>query len=117
MGKCRCERAGLMQAHVKLLETASGAEITLDGRRIINFAGSAYLGIAREPSLIRAGVEALEQHGARAFTPPYFGVITQPHLEVEAEAATFFGAAAALYISSGYLLGLTVVGGLRDRFD
>jgi glycine C-acetyltransferase/8-amino-7-oxononanoate synthase len=102
---------------MKSLESASGAEIMLNGRKIINFAASAYLGIAREPALIQAGIEALNRYGARALMPPYFGVVTQPHTDVETEAAEFFGTPAAIYLSSGYLIGLTVLSGLRDRFD
>jgi 8-amino-7-oxononanoate synthase len=102
---------------LKRLESPSGAEIVLDGRRVINFTASAYLGLGREPALIEAGVEALKRFGARAFMPPYFGVVTEPHLQVEAEAAKFFGTPAALYLSSGYLLGLTALSGLRNRFD
>jgi 8-amino-7-oxononanoate synthase len=99
------------------LQTPAGAEIVVDGRKVISFAASPYLGIAREPSLIEAGVDALRRFGARAFMPPSYGLVTQPHLDVEAEAADFFGTTAAIYLSSGYLLGMTALTGLRARFD
>lgn len=103
--------------HMRKLETAGGAEITLDGRNVTNFAGSAYLGVARHDSLISAGVEALQQFGARPLIPPAYGLITQPHLEVESESARFFGTPAAIYLPSGYLIGLAALTGLRGKFD
>jgi 7-keto-8-aminopelargonate synthetase-like enzyme len=102
---------------MQMLETAAGAQIKLDGRDIVNFAGSAYLGLAQHPDLINAGLEAIRRFGARPLMPPAYGLITQPHLDVETESARFFGTAASVYLPSGYLLGLATLTGLRSRFD
>jgi 7-keto-8-aminopelargonate synthetase-like enzyme len=102
---------------VRKLESATAAEIVVDGRTIVNFAGSPYLGISRDPALISAATDALRKYGARAYIPPEHGLVTQPHLDVESESAKFFGTASALYLASGYLLGLTVLTGHRSRFD
>jgi 7-keto-8-aminopelargonate synthetase-like enzyme len=99
------------------LQSSTGAEILIDGKNVVNFAGSAYLGIALEPSLIAAATEALQRFGARVHIPPEYGMEIQPHLDVETESARFFGAPAAIYLATGYLIGLAVLTGLRLRFD
>jgi 8-amino-7-oxononanoate synthase len=106
-----------MRTTFEVLESPTAADISLSGRRVVNFAGSAYLGIANDPSLIAAGEDALRRYGARAHLPRHYGVITQPQIEVEEESTRFFATSSALYLASGYLLGLTVLTGLRDRYD
>ena len=101
----------------KSLQSPTCAEMLLDGRRVINFAGSAYLGIARDPALLTAASEALQQYGARVHIPLEYGVLTPPQAEVERVAADFFGAPAAIYLASGYFVGLAVLTGLHARFD
>jgi 8-amino-7-oxononanoate synthase len=106
-----------MTVHVEALETPTNALMMLGGRQVCNFAGSAYLGISREPELIQPAVDALHRYGARVHLTPEFGVSVAPHVEVERQAASFFGTTEALYISSGYLLGLAALTGLRSQFD
>jgi 8-amino-7-oxononanoate synthase len=102
---------------MRTLETPTNAVMSLDGRPVINFAGSAYLGISREPELLNAGIDALRHYGARVHLTPEQSLITPAHADVEAEAAKFFGTPAAIYIASGYLIGLTVFISLRECFD
>lgn len=91
--------------------------MTLDGRQVSNFAGSAYLGISRAPELLQAAVDALYRYGARVHLTPEFGVRVEPQIQAERQAASFFGTPDALYMSSGYLIGLTALTSLRSRFD
>lgn len=104
-------------ASLERLESPTAAEIVLSGRKVINFAGSTYLGIASDPMLIGAAERALRQYGARAHLPRHYGVVTQPQIDVEEESTRFFATSSAIYLASGYLLGLTVLTGLRDRYD
>src|SRR5688500_12607140 len=97
-----------MTVHVEALETPTNALMMLGGRQTCNVAGSAYLAIPRERELIQPAVAALLRYGARVHLTPEFGVSVAPQVDVEQRAADFFGTAEALYISSGYLLGLAV---------
>lgn len=106
-----------MSVRVEALETPTNALMLLGGRQICNFAGSAYLGISREPELIQPAVDALHRYGARVHLTPEFGVSVAPQVDVERQAANYFGTTDALYISSGYLLGLAALTGLRSQFD
>lgn len=102
---------------MKALQSPTGAEIQVDGRKLINFAGSAYLGISRDPALISAATDALHRYGVRVHIPPEYGMKTQPHHDVEEETARFFDTPAAIYLPTGYFIGLAVLTGLRSQFD
>lgn len=98
------------------LQSAVGAEVIVDGKRFINFAGSAYLGLASNTQILERGVETLRQLGSGAPLARYHRIATQAHQQVEADAAEFFGAPAAMYLASGYLFGLVALSVLKPRF-
>ncbi|MFH1924747.1 MAG: pyridoxal phosphate-dependent aminotransferase family protein [Planctomycetota bacterium] len=86
-----------------VIESPPGAETVIDGRRYLYFAGTGYLGLQGHPEVIRAACEATERYGiASATTRAGFGD-TPPTLDVERQAARFFGAEAAFYFMSGYV--------------
>lgn len=47
-----------------VLETASQAEVILNGKKVINLSSNNYLGFANHPRLKRAAIEAVEKYGA-----------------------------------------------------
>jgi 8-amino-7-oxononanoate synthase len=102
---------------LKTLSSPVASEIVLDGRRYINFAGSSYLGLSGRPEILEAGIAALRQTGAGYQISRQYGFVATPHLEVEAEAAAFFGSEAAIYLSSGYHFGFVSIITIRERFD
>ncbi len=102
-----------MQSKPRTLESPVGAEIVMDGRRYVNFGGSAYLGLSGNASIHEAGITALRQCGSGAPVPRDQGVATRAHQDAEAEAAAFFGTPAALYVAHGYYFGLISIRALR----
>ena len=99
----------------KTIESPIAAEIVIDGRRYVNFAGSSYLGLSGYADILEAGAEALRESGAGYQVPRHYQVATRAHQEVETEAARFFRSPAALYLSGGYLFGLVSLPAIRDR--
>jgi 7-keto-8-aminopelargonate synthetase-like enzyme/predicted MFS family arabinose efflux permease len=102
---------------LKTIESPVRAEILLDGRRYINFAGSSYLGLSGHPEIIAAGVTALRECGAGNAILRNHQVVTRAHQQVEAQGAAFFGSEAALYLAAGYLFGLVSLAVMRERID
>lgn len=47
-----------------VLETASQAEVILNGKKVINLSSNNYLGFANHPRLKKAAIEAVEKYGA-----------------------------------------------------
>jgi 7-keto-8-aminopelargonate synthetase-like enzyme len=100
-----------------VMQSPPGAETVIDGRRYLYFAGTGYLGLQGHPEVIRAACEATERYGIGSATTRAGLGNTPPVLDVEHEAARFFGAEDAFYFMSGYV-GNHVLGGLiRDQVD
>lgn len=104
-------------AQLKILESPVGAELVIDGRRIVNFAGSSYLGMSDNPEMLAAGEAALRLYGAGYQIARNYQIATASHLEVEKEAGLLFDSEAALYLPSGYYFGLVTMAVLRDQFE
>jgi len=85
-----------------LLETAPGPQVRIDGREVLYFAGTGYLGLQGDPRVIEAGCAALRSHGLHAATTRTGFGESSLLQAVEHEASAFMGAERALYFSSGY---------------
>ncbi|AKC39223.1 8-amino-7-oxononanoate synthase [Mycolicibacterium phlei] len=93
------EAAGLRRR----LRTRSAAEPEID------LASNDYLGLARHPEVIEAGVEALRVWGAGSTGSRLVTGNTELHEELERELADFMGTQSALVFSSGYTANLGAV--------
>lgn len=77
-----------------------------DGPALLDLAGNDYLGLARDPRVVEAAVEALRRWGAGSTGSRLVTGTTSLHDELEAALALHTGFAAALVFSSGYLANL-----------
>lgn len=98
------------------IDSPIGAEITVEGRRYINFGGSSYLGLSSKPEIVEAGLGPLRANGAGYQFGREFRLATRAHLEVEAEAAAFFGTESALHMAAGYYFGFMALAAMRKDF-
>ncbi len=78
----------------------------------VDLASNDYLGLARHPEVIEAGVRALRTWGAGSTGSRLVTGNTELHEEFESELADFVGAATALVFSSGYTANLGAVASL-----
>jgi 8-amino-7-oxononanoate synthase len=102
---------------LRRIDTGVGPQILIEGRRFVNFGGSSYLGLSSHPEILEAGITALREYGAGIPVPRNHDVISRGHLEVELEAARFFGSESALFMGSGYYFGLVCMAALRRDYD
>ena len=94
-----------------------GAEITVDGRACINFAGNDYLGLADDP-LTRAGAaRALRDWGTGAGASRLISGDSALVRELEDELAAWKGCEAALVFPAGYMANLGALSALAARGD
>jgi 8-amino-7-oxononanoate synthase len=101
------EAAGLMR---RLEARSSG-----DSR--INLADNDYWGMAKDPAVIQAAVNALHEWGASASASPLVTGYTDLHRQLEEALAAWHGYSYGLIFNSGYAANTAVLGGLPQAGD
>lgn len=96
--------------------SAPAAEAVIDGRRMLYFGGTGYLGLQAHPGVIRAACQAIEQYGVHSATTRT-NFASPPATEVERLAAELLGQQAAFYFVSGYLGPQILLHGVAGEFD
>lgn len=98
------------------LMSAPAAEAVIDGRRMLYFGGTGYLGLQAHPAVIGAARQALEQYGIHSATTRT-NFASPPVREVERLSAELLGQEEAFYFGTGYLGARIVLEGVRGEFD
>jgi len=110
------EAKGLRRA-LEPLEGPQGAVVEVGGRRLVNLCSNDYLGLASDPRLVAAAVEATRREGAGAGAARLVAGDLPIHGALERRLAAFKGTEAALLFSSGYHANAGVLAALADRED
>ncbi|MDE2139812.1 MAG: 8-amino-7-oxononanoate synthase [Gammaproteobacteria bacterium] len=101
----------------RILEGAQGAEVTVNGRRLLNFSSNDYLGLAAHPALAKAARLGLDEYGTGSGAAHLVTGHTRAHHALEEELAEFVQRPRTLLFSSGYLANLGIAGALVERGD
>ncbi|MGZ8217300.1 8-amino-7-oxononanoate synthase [Methylomagnum sp.] len=110
------ERQGLYRRR-RILETPQGAEVLCDGRRLVNFSGNDYLGLANHPDVVAALRRGAEHYGVGSGAAHLVCGHSRAHHALEEELAEFTGRERALLFSTGYMANLGVISALAGRGD
>lgn len=95
----------------------NAVEVVADGRRLLNFCGNDYLGLARHPLVSAALRRAAESWGAGSGASHLVTGHGVEHARLEEELAAFVGRERALLLSTGYMANLAVITTLAGRGD
>ncbi|MFO7603433.1 MAG: 8-amino-7-oxononanoate synthase [Gammaproteobacteria bacterium] len=101
----------------RLTDSAQGAEIMLDGRRVLNFCANDYLGLANHPQVVAAFTRAAQHYGVGSGASHLINGHSRLHHELEAALAEFTQRPRALLFSTGYMANLGVISALTTRGD
>ena len=94
---------------MRLVESAPGCMVTLEGRQVILMASNDYLGLATDARLKQAAIAATERFGVGAGASRLISGTLRPHQDLEAALAKFKGTEAALVFGSGYLANIGLI--------
>lgn len=84
----------------RLIESPQNAEITVNGKKVINFCANNYLGLANHPEIVKTAHETLDTWGYGLSSVRFICGTQTPHRQLEQAIARFFGKEdAILYIS------------------
>lgn len=102
---------------LRRVDTPTGAEYVLEGRRVIGLCSNDYLGLANEPRVVAGAREAVERYGAGSGASRLISGNLAIHEELEARLAKFKRTQAALLFNSGYHANLGVIAALMGPGD
>jgi glycine C-acetyltransferase len=84
----------------RLIASPQGAEILVNGKRVLNFCANNYLGLSSHPRLLAAARAALDERGYGLSSVRFICGTQDRHRELERRLATFFGFEDAILFSS-----------------
>jgi len=99
------------------LESACGPYVAIGGRRVLCLCSNDYLGLANDPAVKAAAIEAIGRWGVGAGASRLVSGTSRLHVELERRLAAFKGAEAAVLANTGYVanhLAITALAGAGD---
>ena len=110
------EAQGLLRSR-RILESAQGAHVQIDGQDYLAFGSNDYLGLASHPALIDSACRGAAQYGVGAGASHLMVGHSAAHQQLEQELAAFVQQEAAITFSTGYMANLGIVSALMGRND
>jgi len=103
--------------HRKILDSAQGVQVIVNGKRGISFCSNDYLGLANHPKVIEAFKHGADHYGVGSGASHLVSGHSRSHHQLEEELAAYTGRDKALLFSSGYMANLGVVSALVSKGD
>lgn len=102
---------------LRVLETAQGPLVMIQGRTRINLSSNNYLGLTTHPRLVEAALAATRKWGVGTAAVRTIAGTQSLHEELEVRLATFKRTQAALSFQSGYTVNMGVIGSMLEDDD
>ena len=102
-------RAAGLYRPLRVMSTANGTRVTVDGRAVISLASNNYLGLNTHPRLVEAAAEAARRFGAGSGAVRTISGTMSLHEELEAALAEFKHVEAVLTFQSGFTCNTGVI--------
>jgi 8-amino-7-oxononanoate synthase len=99
----------------RVIDSAQGARVAIDGAEVLNFASNDYLGLANHERLRAAAHAAIDEFGVGAGASPLVTGHSRMHQRAEERFAGFSALPRALLFASGYAANLGILTSLCDR--
>lgn len=100
------ELNGLKEAHLykvpRILDSAAGGRVMMDGKEVINLSSNNYLGLANHPKVRDAALKAIEEWGVGAGAVRWIGGTMRVHEVLEERLAKFKNVESVLVFTSGF---------------
>jgi glycine C-acetyltransferase len=114
--RARLEREGLL-INIRTIESAQGAWITVDGKKVLNLCSNNYLGFANQPRLKEAAHKAIDRFGVGPAAVRTIAGTTSLHVQLEEKLARFKGVEAAIAFQSGFNSNAATIPALVGKDD
>jgi 8-amino-7-oxononanoate synthase len=102
---------------LRRVDSPQSLRIEIGGKTLLNFSSNDYLGLANEPVVKEAAIQAIEKYGAGSGASRLICGSLAPHHELDEALAAFKGAEAALSFSSGFGAAIGTICALLGKDD
>ncbi len=102
---------------IKDMETRMGMEITIQGKKYINFSSNDYLGLSQNSMLKEAAKQAVEIFGCGGAASRLLSGGTILHRKLEELLCEFKGSEGSIVLNSGYTANTSLIPALADEED
>ena len=111
------EDPNLIVPEKKVVESAQGAWIIVNGKRVLNLCSNNYLGLAGDPKIGQAAIGAIKKYGVGPGAVRALSGNSILHEELETRLAKFKHTEAALVVQGGYIANLVAIQTLMGKED
>ena len=101
--------------HRQAIESRQQNKVTIDGRRLLNFASNDYLGLAQHKAVTDCFAKAAKYYGLGSSSSALICGHHKIQQQLEQQFSEFIGAERSLYFNSGYHANLAVITALANR--
>ena len=99
----------------RIVDSACGPEVSVDGRPVVAFCSNDYLGLAGDPALVAAAKEGADRYGVGSGASHLISGHYTPHHRLEQRLAAFVGMPRALFFSTGYMANIGAITALAQN--
>ncbi len=110
-------KAAHLYRPLRVMSSANGTRVTVDGRDVISLASNNYLGLNTHPRLVEASIEAARRYGAGSGAVRTISGTMSLHEELEAALADFKHVEAVLTFQSGFACNTGVIPVVAGEHD
>src|SRR5215210_5570798 len=112
----RAAREADLLPYFRVLESAAGPVVEMEGAERIMLGSNNYLGLTADPRVLEGARSALERYGTGLTGSRFLNGTIDLHLELEAELAGWMGTEAAIVFTTGHQANLGAIGTLLGPF-
>ncbi len=112
----KVKKSGLYR-ELKVVGNAQDTHIEIEGKTFLSFCSNNYLGLANNPSVIKAVKDAVEEYGWGAGASRLISGNMSSHESLEDEISRFKGKEASLVFPTGYMANLGAISSLVSNGD
>ncbi|MCB0217603.1 MAG: glycine C-acetyltransferase [Chloroflexi bacterium] len=102
---------------IRTLDSAQGAWLEIEGRRVLNFCSNNYLGFANDPELVQAAKAAMDRYGVGPGAVRTIAGTVRIHTELERRLAEFKGVDDTIVLQSGFTANSGAIPALVGKGD
>ena len=103
--------------YYKPITSEQDTVVKINGKEVLMFGSNSYLGLANDPRMKEAAIEAVKKYGTSCSGSRFLNGTLDIHVALEEKLAQFVGKEAAVCFSTGFQVNLGVVSALCGRND